>query len=104
VEGLTRHTVLDADEAAETGQVDLANAVDLDESESEEELEDLIDDFAAQADEVRAFPRFRPPQLPVAPSSGVPFSVRHFPVLGMSCVPHAHCLQQPPIFFCHVFK
>jgi hypothetical protein len=30
--------------------VDLANALDLSESEEEEELEDLIEDFALQAD------------------------------------------------------
>jgi hypothetical protein len=42
--------VMDIDEAAATGEVDLANALDLSESEEEEELEDLIEDFALQAD------------------------------------------------------
>lgn len=31
-------------------EVDLANALDLSESEEEEELEDLIDDFAVQGE------------------------------------------------------
>jgi DNA-directed RNA polymerase III subunit RPC4 len=31
-------------------EVDLANALDLSESEEEEELEDLIDDFALQGE------------------------------------------------------
>lgn len=50
---LDRHEtdeVLDIEEAAATGEVDLANALDLSESEEEEELEDLIEDFALQAD------------------------------------------------------
>jgi hypothetical protein len=38
------------EEAAASGEVDLANALDLSESEEEEELEDLIDDFALQAE------------------------------------------------------
>jgi hypothetical protein len=42
--------VLDNEEAAATDEVDLANALDLSESEEEEELEDLIEDFALQAD------------------------------------------------------
>lgn len=41
---------MDIDEAAAAGEVDLANALDLSESEEEEELEDLIEDFALQAD------------------------------------------------------
>jgi hypothetical protein len=46
---------MDIDEAAERGEVNLANALDLSESEEEEELEDIIDDFATQAvDEVRS--------------------------------------------------
>jgi hypothetical protein len=45
---------MDADEAIAKGEVDLANAVNLDDSESEEELEDIMDDFTAQdEDEVR---------------------------------------------------
>lgn len=32
---------------ATVGEVDLANALDLSESEDEEEMEDLIEDFAA---------------------------------------------------------
>jgi hypothetical protein len=41
------------EEAAASGEVDLANAIDLSESEEEEELEDLIDDFAQrEADQV----------------------------------------------------
>ena len=45
---------MDVDEAEEAGNVNLANAVDLSESEEEEELEDIIDDFAAlQTDMVR---------------------------------------------------
>lgn len=49
--------LMDMEEAAETGEVDLANALDLSESEEEEELEDLIDDFAllAELDQVRCF-------------------------------------------------
>lgn len=35
---------------ATSGEVDLANALDLSESEDEEEMEDLIDDFAAGGD------------------------------------------------------
>jgi len=42
---------MDPDGAAGTGDVNLANALDLSESEEEEELEDLIEDFALQADE-----------------------------------------------------
>jgi len=42
--------VVDIEEAAATGEVDLANALDLSDSEEEEELEDLIEDFALQAD------------------------------------------------------
>ena len=42
---------VDRDESPEEG-VNMANAVDLSESEEEEELEDIIDDFAqAQAQE-----------------------------------------------------
>ena len=41
---------MDIEEAAATGEVDLANALDLSDSEEEEELEDLIEDFALQAD------------------------------------------------------
>lgn len=39
------------------GEVDLANALDLSESEDEEEMEDLIEDFAAEGDidDVRDF-------------------------------------------------
>jgi hypothetical protein len=39
------------DEAATISEVNLANALDLSESEEEEELEDLIEDFALTADE-----------------------------------------------------
>jgi DNA-directed RNA polymerase III subunit RPC4 len=39
-----------SEEAMDTGEVDLANALDLSESEEEEELEDLIDDFALQVE------------------------------------------------------
>ncbi|KAF8892109.1 RNA polymerase III RPC4-domain-containing protein [Infundibulicybe gibba] len=35
---------------ASLGEVDLANALDLSESEEEEELEDIVEDFAAQTD------------------------------------------------------
>lgn len=42
--------VLDLEEATATGEVDLANALDLSESEDEEEYEDLIHDFALQAE------------------------------------------------------
>jgi len=41
---------MDIEEAAASGEVDLANALDLSESEEEEELEDLIDDFSLQAE------------------------------------------------------
>ena len=41
---------MDIEEATATGEVDLANALDLSESEEEEELEDLIEDFTLQAD------------------------------------------------------
>lgn len=44
------HIEMDVDAAVAAGEVDLANAVDLSESEEEEELEDLIDDFALQTD------------------------------------------------------
>lgn len=40
---------MDVDEAADTGEVDLANALDLSDSEEEEELEDLMEDFALDA-------------------------------------------------------
>ena len=47
---------MDVDREASTEEeVNMANAVDLSESESEEELEDIIDDFAqaqAQGEEV----------------------------------------------------
>jgi hypothetical protein len=38
------------EEAMDVEEVDLANALDLSESEEEEELEDLIDDFALQGE------------------------------------------------------
>lgn len=41
---------MDLEEAAATGEVDLANALDLSDSEEEEEYEDLIHDFALQAE------------------------------------------------------
>jgi len=40
---------MDIDDAVATGEVDLANALDLSDSEEEEELEDLIEDFAQTA-------------------------------------------------------
>ncbi|THU99158.1 hypothetical protein K435DRAFT_720095 [Dendrothele bispora CBS 962.96] len=40
----------DSDGTPETGDVNLSNAVDLSESEDEEELEDIIDDFNQQID------------------------------------------------------
>ena len=46
---------VDRDESPEEEAVNMANAVDLSESEEEEELEDIIDDFAQsqEQDEVR---------------------------------------------------
>lgn len=47
---------VDRSETPEEEQVNLANALDLSESEDEEELEDIIDDFAqtqAANEEVR---------------------------------------------------
>ena len=41
---------MDVEQATAAGEVNLANALDLSESEEEEELEDLIEDFALQAD------------------------------------------------------
>lgn len=37
---------------SEEDQVDLANAIDLSESEEEEEMEDLINDFSLHEDEM----------------------------------------------------
>lgn len=51
VDRVETEEVMDIDEAAAAGEVDLANALDLSESEEEEELEDLIEDFALQADQ-----------------------------------------------------
>lgn len=41
---------MDVEAAAAAGEVDLTNALDLSESEEEEELEDLIEDFALRAE------------------------------------------------------
>lgn len=41
---------MDLEEATATGEIDLANALDLSESEEEEEYEDLIHDFALQTE------------------------------------------------------
>ena len=41
---------MDVEQATAAGEVNLANALDLSESEEEEELEDLIEDFALQTD------------------------------------------------------
>ena len=38
--------IIDLEKDAEAGEVDLANALDLSESEEEEEMEDLVEDFA----------------------------------------------------------
>ena len=38
--------IIDMEKDAEAGEVDLANALDLSESEEEEEMEDLVEDFA----------------------------------------------------------
>lgn len=48
-EGEEKVIAMDVDTAAAAGEVDLANAVDLSDNEDEEELEDLIDDFAQGA-------------------------------------------------------
>jgi hypothetical protein len=51
-----REEVLDMEKATAAGEVDLANALDLSESEEEEELEDIIEDFSrAEAMEVSMF-------------------------------------------------
>ena len=42
--------LIDVDKVAEAGEVDLANALDLSESEEEEEMEDLVGDFATIAE------------------------------------------------------
>lgn len=39
---------MDEDSADENEQIDLANALDLSESDEEEEADDLLTDFAAQ--------------------------------------------------------
>jgi DNA-directed RNA polymerase III subunit RPC4 len=39
------------DETGDAADVNLANAVDLSESEEEEELEDIIDDFSAKTEQ-----------------------------------------------------
>ena len=53
LEGVARDTAMDVDtpDAPEDdGKVNLANAVHLSDSEEEEEMEDIIHDFAAQMD------------------------------------------------------
>lgn len=42
--------IIDVEKAAEAGEVNLANALDLSESEEEEEMEDLVEDFAMRAE------------------------------------------------------
>jgi DNA-directed RNA polymerase III subunit RPC4 len=50
VDGISTGQVIEIEEVDASGEVDLANALDLSESEEDEELEDIIDDFSIQAD------------------------------------------------------
>ncbi|TFK51728.1 hypothetical protein OE88DRAFT_1807661 [Heliocybe sulcata] len=52
--GVAQPDAMDVEEEAETAaaEVDLANAVDLSESEDEEELEDIIEDFALESEQL----------------------------------------------------
>ena len=59
-------------------QVNLANALDLSESEDEEELEDIIDDFAAanMGDDVRLAPENTSSRIFMLSPPGLAFSTR----------------------------
>ena len=53
--GVAKEEAMDVDETPEPeAEVNLANAVDLSESEDEEGLEDIIDDFAAHQNQNQA--------------------------------------------------
>lgn len=49
-EGVAKEEAMEDDSSASPQGVNLANAVDLSESEEEEEMEDIIDDFAVALD------------------------------------------------------